>query len=111
MNSFTEWLDAEIKKRNMDISDVAKRGNISVSMVSLVRSGARKPGAKTCAAIAKALSLPEEEVLVAAGLMKKTPEITNLMKRVTSLMQELSPEQQERFYEFAKLWVKTTRKS
>jgi transcriptional regulator with XRE-family HTH domain len=66
---FNDWLDRELNKRNWTRAELARRGDISQSALSLIYSGQRKPGIELCGKVAKALGLPAENVLRQAGLL------------------------------------------
>ncbi len=67
--SFRIWLSDELKHRNLSLSDLARRSNITRSHISRILSGDRTPGMNTLVAIARALSLPEEDMLRHAGML------------------------------------------
>lgn len=73
---FIDWLREELNKRDWSQSELARRGNISASMVSMVLSGTSKPGANFCAGVARALNLSPEAVMQQAGILKKRPQQT-----------------------------------
>ena len=98
MNSFAEWLQAELNKRDWSQSDLARKTGLTRSAVSYILSLKSKvPDNKSLVLIADALEVSFEEVLVAAGLMKKSLEITPFTTRIIALIEKLPQDERERF--------------
>jgi transcriptional regulator with XRE-family HTH domain len=66
---FPTWLDATIEQRGWSRAELARRANLSPSTVSMIFSGRRGAGVEACRAIARALQVPEADVLRAAALL------------------------------------------
>lgn len=66
---FSDWLTEELNSRGWTYSELARRAEISHSTVSTVVSRASRPGPDFCLGIARAFSLPPEEVFRKAGLL------------------------------------------
>jgi transcriptional regulator with XRE-family HTH domain len=69
MNEFGDWLSTEAHKRGWSQNELARRAGKGSSTMSMIASGQNKPGYNFCIAVARALSLPGEEVLRRAGLL------------------------------------------
>ena len=114
MNNFAKWLQDELNKRDWSQSDLARKTGLTRSAISyILGSKSKNPDNKTLALIANVFDVPLEEVITAVGLTDKTPpsSVKNIyIKRIVNIVEQLPPEEQEGFYELAKLWVKTTRK-
>lgn len=67
--SFSEWLSEEIENSGLNQSELARLAGISRGAVSHLINGTRQPGPDICVSIAKALKLPPENVLRAAGIL------------------------------------------
>jgi transcriptional regulator with XRE-family HTH domain len=65
------WVNDEIAERGWSMRELARRGNISHSSVSLVLSGQRKATHEFCEAIATATGTPVTTVLRMAGLLPR----------------------------------------
>lgn len=70
---FPDWLNEQMKQRNLSQSELARMSKISQSQISLVLNRDRKPGSDFCASIAHALRLPTEDVFRAAGILPPPP--------------------------------------
>ena len=66
---FSEFILLELNKREWSQSDLARAANISRTTVSDLITERRKPGKRTCAAIARGFGLPKETIYSAAGLL------------------------------------------
>jgi transcriptional regulator with XRE-family HTH domain len=66
---FSDWLENELDKLGWSSADLARRSGLNPSTLSMVHNHKRRAGVDTCRAIAKAMHLPEADVLRAAGLM------------------------------------------
>lgn len=91
-----DWLNAEMARQGLTLSDVATRGNISVATISRVLSTERNPGPDTCTAIATALGYPPEFVFRKAGLLpeKTSPPSSQSVQEMTHLFDQLSDDDQ-----------------
>lgn len=86
--NFDEWLRDELNTRGMGVRELARASGLGSGTVSRILTGSRKPGPEFCQAIARALHLPEEEVLQRAGILTRpSPQI--------ELFRQLSPAQQD----------------
>jgi transcriptional regulator with XRE-family HTH domain len=81
---FSDWLRAELERRNVSLKDFADEVGVSKSAVSMWASGKRKPDADTAVRIAAGLDKPAEVVLGYLGYGMSLPE------RETDLRRELS---------------------
>ncbi len=72
METFVDWLENELNKRNWSRADLSRHADISQSAISHIYAGSRKPGKDVCSKIARALKLPEETVFRAAGILQPT---------------------------------------
>jgi transcriptional regulator with XRE-family HTH domain len=73
METFAEWLKAELDARSWTNSDLARAGGIQPATLSRIISGARRAGPDVCLAIARALREPPERVFRLAGLLPPLP--------------------------------------
>ncbi len=98
--TFVTWLDTELRNRNWNRSELARRAGISHSALSHVYTERRKPGLDVCEAIAKAFNIPPENVLRAAGLLPSKPAINELLERAEHLYSLLTRENQRKALEY-----------
>ncbi len=66
---FSEWLRNEMQDRGIGVRELARMASVSAPAISNVLNEQRRAGAELCHALAKALKLPEEEVLERAGIL------------------------------------------
>jgi len=66
---FKQWLQNEMEDRHWIQSELARRSGLSTAQISRLLVGTRGPGKGTCVAIARALRLPIDVVLRAAGIL------------------------------------------
>lgn len=96
---FADWLLAELESRGMTQSELARKGGISQAGIAHVIAGDRKPGPKICKAIARAFSIPEEEVMRRAGLMSSAPKTggkrVEMLERLAHIAAQLPPREVE----------------
>jgi transcriptional regulator with XRE-family HTH domain len=69
--NFAGFLKAELKRRGMSQSDLARAGNLSIAAVSTIVNGRRGVGARSLTRIASALDLPADHVFEKAGLLPR----------------------------------------
>lgn len=97
--SFAIWLNAELSFRDMSMSDLARITGASFSSVSVWISRGVTPSPDTCKRIARALGIPDNEVLMAAGHIESAP-ITGMPREVipevATLLAQFSTQEQRR---------------
>lgn len=90
---FADWLQMELKQREMSQAELARKSGLATASISMLVTGRNQPKATTCLALARALNLPAETVLKAADLLPELPapagdpsigEVTDVMKRMTA---------------------------
>lgn len=95
MSKFSDWLLAEMEGRDFTQADIARKGGVSAPQISHILSGERQPGPKVVKAIARALEIPETEVLIQAGLMSRPPGYNPEVEELVSLIMTLPPDDRE----------------
>ena len=88
---FQNWLQEELKERNMTPNRLAKKAGISHSVFSRVREG-RLPKWKTCQKIAAALDVDPAKVFRAASLLTPISELEEFENDVQYIYNRVSPE-------------------
>lgn len=73
---FAAWLRDELAARDMTMTDLARRMDVTSELVSNWTRGHRRPGWESCVEIANGLDLPVEVVPVAARDREADPEDT-----------------------------------
>jgi transcriptional regulator with XRE-family HTH domain len=97
-DDFATWLQNELDIRGWRQVDLVRKAGIHSGFLSKILSRERRPGVGTCAAMARAFNLSEEEVLRRAGLLSTrpvakddtpdTPRIRDLIKSFLALEDE-----------------------
>lgn len=86
--TFGQWLSTEMQARFWDEPEMARRAGITKQAVNaLVNDKVNEPKAATLARIAKALGVPLEEVLVAAGIITAKPDKDPRVERAAYLLE------------------------
>ncbi len=101
--AFVEWLDGELSTRGWSRAELARRSGVTESSLSLIYSGAREPGVRTCKSIAKALRIPEDTVYRMADLLDVKPNDDETVSEITHIYHELDEENQQDLLDYAKL--------
>lgn len=70
---FIDWVNAELENAKVRRTELAKIGGIDQGYVSHVLNKESKPGLAFCQAVAKALNIPETDVLWRAGMSRERP--------------------------------------
>jgi transcriptional regulator with XRE-family HTH domain len=101
---FTDWLAEELKVRAWSISELARRSEVSRSLISGVMNGL-EPSWEFCAAIAPALNMSPIEVFLRAGKLtiadvrRTLPSLPEqeigTTQQLIAVIQELSEEDQK----------------
>lgn len=102
-NLFGPWLQSQLRRREMNQSELARKLETSSSAVSgWVRQG-RVPTPESCDKIADALGIPVDEVLMAAGHRPRgLDEWDEDVREVASLMQRLPDNERDAVRDFAR---------
>ncbi len=73
MEPLTGWINTELDRRGWSRSEAARRGGVSDSMFSKVISGYANPGLDFCRGLARAFSVPLEDVFRLAEILPPKP--------------------------------------
>jgi transcriptional regulator with XRE-family HTH domain len=102
---FTAWLTQQLQEKDLSMRELARRGKISHTTISLVISGERKPTYEFCVGIAKGLGLPPDEVLALAGKLPKSPELTPELQEWIYIFEQLTDEDRAELMQFGRYKV------
>ena len=94
IENLVSWIDKELANRSWSYSELARRANVSQSMVSKVMSFSASPGFDFCSGIAKAFHVSPEVVLRLAGLLPAQPDETALQREMRYLFDQLDEQAQ-----------------
>ena len=89
METFEEWLEAELKTRGWRSAELAREAGIADATLSRILLSTRKAGPKVCVALASALGYPPEYVFRRAGLLPAKNSISESAQMATYLFEQL----------------------
>lgn len=93
--SFTEWFDRNVRERCGTLRELARKAKLSVSIVSLIKRGVRRPSAATAARLAKAMGMDEAHFLAKAGVVsvaaRKMLRVDLALVETVNLLAKLPP--------------------
>lgn len=105
MENFAFWLETQLKNRDWQVSDLARKAGVYVASVSRILNGTRKPGPGICLNIARALNLPPEEVFRRAGLLPPQPGVDAEAEEMVHLFQQLEKDKRKLALSTLRVWV------
>jgi transcriptional regulator with XRE-family HTH domain len=108
---FVNWLIEELNTRGWNNSELARRANISPSMVSVVISGHSKPGINFCVGVARAFNMSPEQVQRLAGLIPPlpAPDDDPDLREIFDLARQLTRYERKRLARVARLYLEEQR--
>lgn len=71
-NNLAAWLNTEVARRGWSLRQLARRAGVSHTTIVKMANGIGQPEVKTCQLVAKALAVPEDELLRMAGILPST---------------------------------------
>ena len=106
---FLDWLDGILSQKGMTDYQLAKAANISHTVISKARSGLQPIGWEACSAIARALEIPQSEVLIMAGHLERPRDHVPGQAEWDDLYDRLTKEDREELMAMARLKVERRR--
>ena len=73
METFSAWLEWQIKQRGWKPADLARAADLPNATISRILNDQRQAGVDACRAIAKALRISQEEVFRQRGFLDPLP--------------------------------------
>jgi transcriptional regulator with XRE-family HTH domain len=108
-DNFIKKIDDICAERGITRNKLASMAGISSGTLSLIASGARKPGADLCLSLANALKIPPETVLRWAGFLPDESEVSG-QGEMAYIYANLPPEKQEQLREYARFLIEKEEK-
>ena len=105
-NTLSDFMNEELNRRSWSQRELARRADLSPTSISEVMAGKRGPGRRFCQAVAKALQVPPERILQAAGIIDPTP-TTALFTELTNIAKSLNQQNQKKLVEYAQFLMQT----
>ena len=99
---FPEWLDEERDRFGWNRAELARRADLSPSTLSMIYSHKRGVGVDACKALAKALRLPEADVLRAAGLLAPDRAADPVIAELLGLVERLPADDRQDLIDLAR---------
>lgn len=111
-DTFVEYLDEELARRNWRPADLARAAGISTGSLSQIYSGTRNPGPDIANAIAVGLGVPPDVVFRKAGLLPEQPgpERDPAFQEVWEIMRNMTADERREVVDYA-LWQFRRRRS
>ncbi len=105
MNDLVKFLNGELKRRSWSQRELARRADLSHSLISQVLSEQVRATPEFCIAVADALGEAREDVLRMAGVLPPLPQIDGdaSMAKTLEVMKRLTPEEREEVLAYV-LW-------
>ncbi len=92
-NHFSEWLQAEMDKRDWSQSDCARAADLNRAVINKLLNGKCKPQPSTLTAIARAFKIPVESAYRAAGLLPPNPDHDDIIEQLTYIFNSIQSPQ------------------
>ena len=86
---FSEWLQAEMDKRDWSQSDCARAADLNRAVINKLLNGKCKPQPSTLTAIARAFKIPVEIAYRAAGLLPPSAERDDTIEQLTYIFNSI----------------------
>jgi len=103
MESFGNWLQEELNKRDMSQADLSRASGLTTAGIAYLINGRRNAGEDAVNKIARALKLPPETVFRAAGLLPPVSEIDEMKAQLIELTANMSREEQREVLEYLRM--------
>ncbi len=90
---FSEWLQAEMDKRDWSQSDCARAADLNRAVINKLLNGKCKPQPSTLTAIARAFRIPVETAYRAAGLLPPSADHDDTIEQLTYIFNSIQSPQ------------------
>lgn len=102
---FLTWIQAALKERGWNYSELGRRIGMMPSGVSRIMSGENSPSFEFCVGVARAFKVAPEDVLRRAGLLPPLPQIDGdaSIAKTLEVMKRLTPQEREEVLAYV-LW-------
>jgi len=92
--TFSDWLVNELTERGISQADLARGAKVTRTAISDIVNGRRNPGRELASAIARAFSLPPEQVFRVAGFLPPAVEIDEDIEQIIHEVEQLNKDDQ-----------------
>lgn len=97
---FSKWLQNRLDELGWTQADLARKSGLTTAAISRIMTEDRSIGLKSCTAIARALNIPIEDIMIAAGLLPRRKKEGPLMETIAYLSSQLDEADQEEVIAF-----------
>lgn len=104
---FAKWINSFIQNKGWTQAELARRANLSKASISDISSGKINPGYEICMKLAKAMSIPPQEVLRKANLLPNVSVSEEDQENLVFLFDKLSTEKKAMLMSYAKFLYST----
>ena len=109
-NTFADWLLGEIRERNMSQSDLARASGVTRAAISDVVNGRRMPGKVLLNGVARALSIPPEQVFRVAGILPPSDGVDDEIERIIHEANKLNAQDKAEVLAFIRMKINLGKK-
>jgi transcriptional regulator with XRE-family HTH domain len=92
---FSEWLQAEMDKRDWSQSDLARSADLNRAVINKLLNGKSHPQPPTLGAISRALKIPIEITYRAAGLLPSSPDNDDTLEEAIHVLKSIRSSQRK----------------
>ena len=92
---FSEWLQAEMDKRDWTQSDLARNADLNRAVINKLLNGKSHPQPATLEAISRALRIPIEITYRAAGLLPTTADNDDTLEEAIHVLKSIQSSQRK----------------
>lgn len=104
---FAKWINEFIQNKGWTQAELARRANLSKASISDISSGKITPGFEICMKLAKAMSIPPQEVLRKANLLPSVNLSQEEQENLIFLFDNLTSEKKAMLLSYAKFLYST----
>jgi transcriptional regulator with XRE-family HTH domain len=100
---FATWLETKLKEQGISQAELARRAGVTRGAINGILTGARGPGVELSKGIAKALKIPAEQVMRAAGLLDRAANIDEEIETIIHEVEKLPKADQAEVLAFIRM--------
>lgn len=107
---FSTWLQNELDTRGWTKAELSRRSGISASQVTRIMNREQNPGQESLESIARALRLPPETVLRAAGLLPQKADQSPNFDELLYVFEQMTDDEQNELLAMGRLKIEMREK-
>jgi len=102
---FANWLLNEIRERGMSQSDLARAAGVTRTAISDIVNSRRNPGKNLAQGIARAFSIPPEQVFRVAGILPPSDGMDDEIERIVHEANKLNGQDRAEVLAFIRMKI------